>query len=189
MKILALSSAIVMLAGTAAADEFRPALEAYLEAELRGWINDPVLVAAIKEQNTRTMGFSSADIDQLDREWRDGLASGSSDIVDDVLRNPAADFLRSRVEESEGAITEAFTMDAIGLNVSASSATSDYWQGDEAKFQKTFGLGAGSVHYSEIEFDESSQTYQGQVSVVIVDPSNNEAIGAITIGINAESLL
>ena len=80
-------------------------------------------------------------------------------------------------------------MDARGLNVAASAATSDYWQGDEDKFQQTYEIGADSVHFSDIEFDESSQTYQGQISVVIVDPSTNTPIGAITIGVNAEALL
>ena len=79
-------------------------------------------------------------------------------------------------------------MDQRGLNVAASHATSDYWQGDEAKFTQSFGLGAGAIHCGDIEFDESSQTYQGQVSVSIVDPETQAVIGAITFGLNADAL-
>ncbi len=189
MKRLAFVSALALMVGSAGADEFRPALEAYLEDELRGWINDPVLVAAVQAQNARTSGYDQATIDSLDQAWRAEVGSGSSQVISDVLENATANFLRERVEASGGVITEVFAMDALGLNVAASSATSDYWQGDEDKHRMTYGAGAGSVHISQIEFDESSQTYQGQISVVIVDPNTNTPIGAITVGVDAESLL
>ena len=65
--------------------------------------------------------------------------------------------------------------------------TSDYWQGDEAKVQKTFGAGAGAVFVDEIELDESTQTYQGQVSFALTDPASGEVIGAVTIGLAASA--
>jgi len=176
-------------AATASADEFRPALEAFFEAELTGWINDPVLVAAVMNQNRRTADYDQATIDTLDRTWRTEVGSGTSRIVNEVLNNAAADFLRRQVDASGGAITEAFAMDARGLNVAASAATSDYWQGDEAKFQETYLIGIGAMHISDIEFDESSQTYQGQISVVLTNPADIAPIGAITIGVDAEALL
>ena len=80
-------------------------------------------------------------------------------------------------------------MDALGLNVAASAATSDYWQGDEAKWQETFGNGSGEIHISEVEFDDSTGSYQSQVSLPIRDPDTNELIGAITFGVNVQSLL
>ncbi len=87
-----------------------------------------------------------------------------------------------------GAITEIFTMDLNGLNVAASDTTSDYWQGDEDKFSQTYLIGAGAVHISDVEFDESSQSYQAQVSITLVDPGTNAAIGAMTVGLNADEL-
>ena len=80
-------------------------------------------------------------------------------------------------------------MDAQGLNVAASSVTSDYWQGDEAKHQETYGKGAGAVHFSAIEFDESSQMYQAQISISLSDPDSGAVIGAMTIGVDADSLM
>lgn len=190
MKTRILAAAFLALAPHGAtADEFRPALEAYLETELRAWINDPVIVAAIKSQNARTSGYDNARIDALDAAWRDGVGQTDTALIQEVLQNAAADFLRARVAASGGTISEAFAMDQHGLNVAASAPTSDYWQGDEAKFQMTFGTGPDAIHVSEVEFDESSQTYQGQISVVVIDPSDNRPIGAITIGVNAESLL
>jgi hypothetical protein len=79
-------------------------------------------------------------------------------------------------------------MDARGLNVAASSVTSDYWQGDEEKFTATYPLGPDAVHISEVEFDESTQTFQAQVSLPVTDPATGAVIGAITIGVAADRL-
>lgn len=189
MKPLAIAVAISALMRPAYANEYRSAMEAYLEAEISAWIDNPVLVAAIKSQNSETANLPQSEIDRLDQIWRAEVGSDSSQLINSVLENEAANFLRQRMDEAGGAISEIFAMDARGLNVAASSATSDYWQGDEAKFQESYGLGAGSVHFGEIEFDESSQTYQGQISLVIVDPESETPIGAMTIGVNAEALL
>ena len=112
-----------------------------------------------------------------------------NDPIAPVLNNPVSDALRARIEASMGAMTEVFIMDEHGLNVAASAVTSDMWQGDEAKFQDTYGKGAGSVHIGEVELDESTQRYQGQISVTIVDPDTGAPIGALTVGVDAESLL
>jgi hypothetical protein len=64
--------------------------------------------------------------------------------------------------------------------------TSDYWQGDEAKWQESFKDGAGAVHAGGVEFDESSQDYLVQISVPVMD--SGKAIGALTIGVNLDFL-
>lgn len=183
----------VALAGITAlpafADDFAPALRDYFENNIAGWIADEAIVSAIRAQNAKTSTYGQGDIDTLDQTWRAQVGTADATLVDATLNHPASGFLRERVAASGGIITEAFAMDAHGLNVAASSATSDYWQGDEAKFQKTYGEGVGAVHVSDVEFDESTQSYSGQVSAVIVDPETNQPIGAITIGLNAEAFM
>ncbi len=181
--------AALLLAVPAFADEFTPAFEAYLNDEISGWANGPEIVAAIKAQNAANAGLDQAQIDELDKTWRAEVGNASSTLINGVLNNPTSDALRAHVEASGGAITEVFVMDEHGLNVAASDVTSDMWQGDEAKFQDTYGKGAGSVHISEVELDESTQRYQGQISLTITDPDTGAPIGAITVGVDAESLL
>jgi hypothetical protein len=77
-------------------------------------------------------------------------------------------------------------MDASGLTVAMSDPTSDYWQGDEAKWRETYPAGAGAVHVSEVDLDQSTQTYQSQVSLTVVDAG--EPVGAVTFGVNVEML-
>jgi hypothetical protein len=85
-----------------------------------------------------------------------------------------------------GAVTEIIVMDALGLNVATSGVPSDYWQGDEAKHQQTYGVGPDAVHFGDIEYDESSQKYQAQISFTLSDPDTNAPIGAMTVAVDAE---
>lgn len=163
-------------------------MRSFYETNILAWAMSPIIVDAINAQNEVSADFDPARIDRLDRMWRDEIGAAERPTIDGVLNNQAADFLRRQVASSDGAITEVFIMDAQGLNVAASQVTSDYWQGDEAKHQATYGAGAGAVHFGDIELDESSQQYQGQISMTIVDSDTGQPVGAITVGVNASSL-
>lgn len=184
----AIAAIAAIAAGTAGANEFESAINAYVESELTTWANDPVLVTAIRSQNDTTSSYSQSQIDELDRTWQAEVGAGDSELIRNVLDNPAAGFLRARLEAAGGAITEIFVMDARGLNVAASDVTSDYWQGDEAKWQKSYGAGAGTIFVDEVEKDESTQTLQTQASIAISDPATKEVIGALTVGIDVSGL-
>lgn len=188
------STAAIALAGTALtgpahANEYAPAMENFLESQIRSWAQSDVIVAAINAQNVATGGYDQSMIDQLDTQWRAEVGTDSTPTITPVLDNDAAGFLRGQVDQLDGVITEVFIMDAHGLNVAASGITSDYWQGDEAKFSKTYGVGADAYHLGDIELDESSGEYQGQISLTITDPATGQAIGAMTVGVNADALM
>ncbi len=185
----AIPLAALLLGSSALADEFTPAFRSYLESELSGWVNAPEIVAAIKAQNEAHKGLTQVQIDDLDKEWRSHLGDPDNALIATVVHSPLAASLRARIKASMGALTEVFVMDEHGLNVAASDVTSDMWQGDEAKFQQTFGRGGDSIHISDVALDASTQKYQGQISVTIVDPHTGDPIGAITIGVDAERLL
>ena len=189
MKPLALAAAAALIAGAAQANEYASAMQSFLDSQVRTWAEDPVLVSAIAAQNARTGGLAQSEIDALDLAWQAEVGAAATPTIDPVMKNAAADFLRARVAESGGVITEIFAFDARGLNVAASDVTSDYWQGDEEKFTETFPMGAAGVHFGEVEFDESTQTFQGQISLTITDPATGEAIGAMTVGVRAEALM
>ncbi|GIX15464.1 MAG: hypothetical protein KatS3mg118_3423 [Paracoccaceae bacterium] len=176
------------LATPSAADEFAPRLRALYQERVAEILADPVIIAALRAANEAHAGLSQAEIDSLDRAWRDEVSAAHRPTIDPVLSNPASDRLRAVRDAAEGLFTEIFVMDNRGLNVAASDVTSDYWQGDEAKWQQTFAIGPGGIHISDVELDESSQTYQAQLSVAITDPDTGAAIGAATFGVNVEYL-
>ncbi|MGH1369164.1 MAG: hypothetical protein ACRBCL_11155 [Maritimibacter sp.] len=162
-------------------------MKTFLVEKVAPWASDPVLIEAIKAQNAKTGGMSLADIEAQDQVWRGQIGSADTSLIDSVLNAPSSEYLRQQVEAAGGQITEVFIMDAQGLNVAASAVTSDYWQGDEAKFSETYGIGVDAMHFSEIELDESTREYQAQLSMTLVDPASGEAIGAMTVGVNAEA--
>ena len=180
---------LVILTGVniSVANEFEPALQELAKNRVQALVNDPAIVAAIQAQNQAHAGMAEDQIIALDKNWRAEVGTGSTPTIDPVLNGAVADMLRAMRDESEGLFTEIFVMDNLGLNVAASDTTSDYWQGDEAKWQQTYPAGAGAVHVSEVELDESTQTYQAQVSVSISGPDGS-AVGAATFGVNIEYL-
>ena len=138
----------------------------------------PVLVA-VRNQNQR--GVSLEEIQRIDRDWI--ATPGITRFMLNLMSNDGALALYN-LEEQNKFIVEAFIMDNLGANVALTKKTSDYWQGDEAKFIQSYNNGLGAIHYSDIEYDESTDDIVIQVSVPVMD--QNRAIGAITFSISLE---
>ena len=182
-----ISVAAIALAATpavAAENAFAPQLTALAQAELAAYAAAPAVVEAVRAQNARHGGIDAARIEDLDQAWRAQVGTADRPMIDAVLDTPASGWLREQTAASGGLLTEIFVTDAHGLNAAQSDVTSDYWQGDEAKFTEVFGKPAGSMWIGEIEMDESTQTYQSQVSMPVVDPATGGSMGTITVGVN-----
>lgn len=179
---------VAMGGGAAAQDiaEYAEQVQALAEGELQEWITDPVIVFAIREQNELFATMTPQEIDILDKAWR--AENGRGPMIFDLLDRQGSIILRDRRELSRGVITEIILMDKYGLNVAISDPTSDYYQGDEAKYIDTFLIGPAAVHVSEVEYDESTQKEQTQVSMTITDPESGEPIGAVTFGVDLQVL-
>ena len=184
MKYLFLAAA-ALSASPAFALEIGEKMAQYAQGQLSAIAGNADVIAAIHSQNAETSGLSEAEIIALDNVWRSEVDGSDRPMITAVLANPVSEILASLVAQSPGVITEVFVMDARGLNVGQSAITSDYWQGDEAKFTKTYPMGSDAMHVSDVELDQSTQAYQGQVSMSITDPTTGETIGAVTFGVSA----
>lgn len=169
-------------------NEFTEPLTALAQGELKQIAADPVLVAAIIAQNATSAGYDQAKIDALDQQWRAEVDAAAKPLIDATLANEASVYLAKVQDDSAGKFTEIFATDAKGLNVAQSTVTSDYWQGDEDKFTKSFGAGADAVFLGDVEQDESTQTFQSQVSITVVDPATGSPIGSLTVGVDLSNL-
>lgn len=138
-----------------------------------------VIVREVAEQNEEDISLE--EIQRRDQEWR--RTAGVNDFMLDLMSNEIALELLN-LESDYQFIVEAFVMDNKGALAGLTSKTSDYWQGDEAKFTETYDGGRGAVHYGEVEFDSSSSEIVIQVSVPV--STTAEAIGAITFGISLD---
>ena len=177
---------LVAVSATVGADEVKNSLTALAKSDVQEWLNSPVVWEQVKAQNSKHQGMSEADIVTLDKQWRAETSASDQPLIKKVLGTELSAYLAQVKEQSAGMYTEIFVMDAVGLNVGQSDVTSDYWQGDEAKWQKTYQAGPDSIHIGEVEMDESSQQLQVQLSLPVVE--NGSVIGAVTIGVNVDAL-
>ena len=186
--LLAILMGAALLVGPAGAQtDIRTAAVAdYVNANIRSLLQEPAIVNAILAQNAAHAGLGQAEIDDLDARWRTELSSAQRPMIEAQLSNPLSLYLKGRQRAAEGLITELFVMDNRGLNVGQSDITSDYWQGDEAKWQKS--VGEGLLYIEEAGRDDSTQLMQSQASLPIRDPQTGAVIGALTVGINLDAL-
>lgn len=171
-----------------AADDINERAGAFLQSKVREWISDPLVVKAVRAQNQQHVGLTIVDITNLDNEWKAEAPTGSGKLVSAVADSELSEYLRKIKEANAALVKEIFIMDNRGLNVGVADLTSDYWQGDEAKWQKTYSVGAKGMFIDKPKFDESSGSTQVQASMTLVDPNTQEAIGAVTVGLNVKAL-
>jgi hypothetical protein len=142
---------------------------------------DPVIVKAVKDENAKRKSLTQ--IQDVDKKWK--ATAGIADYMQAIMDSECGKHLRS-VQNDFPYYAEIFVMDNQGANVAMTDKTSDYWQGDEAKFKKSFNGGSGAVFVDEVEFDDSTQAYLVQVSVPVKD--GETVIGAITFGVDVDKV-
>lgn len=156
-------------------------------AEAMQWLRAPVVSIALEAQNRRYADISQAEINVLDKQWRAERKTQFQPLIASILNNPLSTYLTQIQAMSGGLFTEIFVFDTKGLNVGQSAITSDFWQGDEAKFQKTYDVGPAAIFIDEAELHEATNTWRAQLNLTLVDPNGN-SIGAATVEINLTEL-
>jgi hypothetical protein len=180
--MLSVAMATLVLGGLALAGEPAPQKVKDLAAsKLAGIGSDPLIVAAVQAANAE--GRTLDQIKTKDAEWQ--KTAGVVDYMQALMESECGKHLRE-VQASAPYFAEIFVMDNQGANVAMTDKTSDYWQGDEPKFQESFKGGAGAVHIGDVKFDDSTQAYLVQVSVPVLD--GGKAIGAITFGVDVDQV-
>jgi len=142
---------------------------------------ESAIVQAVKAQNAK--GLTLDSIKAQDKKWK--AEAGVKSYMSILINNDCGKFVTGLLDKNKYMV-EIFVMDNQGANVCMTDKTSDYWQGDEAKFKKSFNGGAGAVFVDDVEFDESTQAYLAQVSVPV--KSGGKVIGAITFGVDVDRI-
>ena len=151
------------------------------QSELVNIGTDPVIVAAVKAENEK--GKTLNQIKAMDEKWK--ASAGVAEYMKALMTSDCGSHLK-KIQSGQTFYAEIFVMDNQGANVAMTDKTSDYWQGDEAKFKESYKDGVGAVHIGEVEFDDSTQAYLVQISVPVKD--NGKVIGAITFGVDVDKI-
>jgi hypothetical protein len=151
----------------------------FAETELTRFASKPEIVDAIQRQNAR--GRTIDEIKAIDTAWisYDGI---NRFMMDMISNDCALELWNFQIDHSY--ILEIFAMDNQGTNAGQTNKTSDYWQGDEAKFTESYNNGTGAVYYDDPEYDESVDELIIQISVPVM--TGGRAVGAITFGISLD---
>lgn len=155
--------------------------------DVREWLANPVVELSINSQNRLRKNMTQAEIDAADQQWRAEREAEDQPLVAAILTNPLSSYLTQIQARSGGLFAEIFVMDAVGLNVGQSSITSDFWQGDEGKFQNTYPKGPDAVFIDEAEYNEDSDTWRSQLNMTMSN-AQRQPIGAVTIEVNLNEL-
>ncbi|WP_404863874.1 hypothetical protein [Georhizobium sp. MAB10] len=173
---------------SAAGIDHQEAVKAYFQDNLAEWVKSPEIIEAVRAQNGATAAWTQAEIDAADAEWRAEAGQIQRPQIDAMIQNSVSQFLRQKQSAADWMIVEIIVMDGRGLNVGVSTPTSDYWQGDEAKFQKTFLQPEAGLFIDDIEYEPDTHLVLSQANSAIIDPDTGEPIGALTVSLNLNKL-
>lgn len=189
-----------------------PAVVEYAKKFVAKWSGDAKLHEAIKASTAKNRKLSYEDVTVQDGQWRvaksgvekekkaagqlkelapdksieEHVKAGEA-LIKGARENPTSEFLQKQLESAEpkGAVTEIFVMDGWGWNVGQTGGTSDFYQGDEGKWQKTFA--AGDPNEIEVlDIVEEDGIRYAHVSLPIKDGDKN--IGAVTVGVDVDKV-
>ncbi|GGW50839.1 hypothetical protein GCM10008111_03470 [Alishewanella tabrizica] len=127
---------------------------------------DPRLVSAVQEANSQPS--SEEQLTLLDKQWADELALNISGLAVSMQQSPLSKYLHTWQQQFSGQVAEIMLMDQQGRNVAISEITSDYWQGDEAKFQQAVQA-LQPYYFDAVSFDASTQRFLVHLSIPLYE--------------------
>src|SRR5260221_13282039 len=135
---------------------------------------DPAIHAAVVASNA--VAETPEQIRRRDAYW---IANTHDPLRQTIVRAPCSDKVRALVK-ADVVVVEAFVMNNRGTLVCSIAETSDYWQGDEPKGQKTHVDGKdGFVEGPAFDVSTGENAIQG--SVPAFDPGNRAGAGTLTL--------
>lgn len=143
-----------------------------------------VVATANRQQPTREE--LERQVKEIEARWSE-WEPGTSDVMKSLLENEAALFLR---KYNSVAITfrELLLTDVYGRLVAASSKTTDYYQADESWWQRSYVQGTGGRFISDLQFDDSADTYGMEIAEPVRDPQTRTVIGILKAIIDSNEL-
>ena len=139
------------------------------------WASTASLQRAAAEQSARPVTMER--IQEIDRAWQRG--GDPQGLATSLVGNDCARSLQSLLR-SGGGFGEAFVTDSRGALVCASRRTSDYWQGDEAKWTRAWAGGSGAVFVSNVTRDASTGLDLLHISAPL--RAEGRLVGVLTVG-------
>ena len=162
--------------------DLTPKAKAFVSKNLIGEINNKVFIKSTESQNSKKVPLGQ--IQKIDKQWI--AAEEEMPLQKELQTNTCASEIK-KLTKKHPAVLEAFVMDNQGAVVCENTLTSDYWQGDEAKWKNSYKGGKGGLDVGKSSFDKSANATIQQISLPVVD-DKGKVIGAITYGVVVDKL-
>ncbi len=130
-----------------------------------------------------------SEILNLDNQWRALSPTSHSALAKQVAASPTSSAFAAWTKEKRGLVTEIMLTNNLGTLVAMSRLTSDFWQGDEAKFEQHIRSDARDLYVSPIHYDASTSRFQVTVSLPILDEDRWLPAGVLIMGLDVEKAL
>lgn len=140
--------------------------------QLRALAETPALVLAVKN-NSKPLTIRQ--MLKLDQKWR------SEQGIEAELLIPEAQQVFKRFMGKSKIFVELILIGSYGETLGAMPKTSDYWQGDEAKFKQVMAY--NDLYIGPLSWDESTLSISAQISTPIYH--DGDIIGVLTGGVEA----
>jgi hypothetical protein len=141
--------------------------------------SDPTIVEAVTEANRRYAGVTRESVEahilKMEKEWNTPAADG---YVRQMLTSRAGRQLTGWRQTDRRFLRITLT-DAQGAAIAATHKTMDYFQADEDFWQATFAEGRGSIHLTDVLYDDVTKSYYVGLGVPVMEEGTNRFIGAI----------
>lgn len=142
----------------------------------------PALLNALSIANRQK--WREQDIIRHDMQWVQEITNQVPGLAESMLQSELSSLLQHWQQPFNGRIAEIILTDQQGRNVAISELTSDFWQGDEAKFQNIYQSNQ-RYFFDDVSFDSSSQRFLVHLSIPVKDQHEQE-LGVLILGIDVE---
>jgi ABC-type amino acid transport substrate-binding protein len=160
-----------------------------LISEISSVLDIPQIIASGPRQESFT------DVMTQDSMWQALAPFAATRLADRILDLEGSRTLHGWKVAQDGVVTEAMIMNNMGTLAAMSRLTTDYWQGDEAKFRKVLDAtrqghrGMDALYISPIRYDASTSRFQVTVSAPVGPITDGVPLGVLMLGLDAEEAL
>jgi hypothetical protein len=130
-----------------------------------------------------------SEILNLDAQWQALAPEHHSEMARRVADKSASSAMSDWQKHHEALVTEVMLTNSIGTLVAMSRLTSDFWQGDEPKFERHIRGDIRNIYVSPIHYDASTSRFQVTVSMPVITQGRWLPAGVLAIGLDVEQAL
>ena len=148
-------------------------------AQLKVIAEQPAIQMSIQTNSQDLLDIQ--DMIKIDQQWK-----VNPNLPNELLDPSVQQLFIEYLSQPHTMFVELILMGKQGQTLAGAPHTTDYWQGDEAKFIET--LKRENVYVNSLDWDESSRTISAQISIPVWINGNIQGVLTGAVEANLEAL-